>query len=148
MRFGRGKRREEGVIVDLTAMLDVAFNLILFLMVTTTFVKRTAANQGVAEAPGIQISLPRSSSQAILSQDKDISVWMAVDGSVYVDDEPVDTAGLRSRLRTAAESNPNTLVIIRADAGVSHGRVVEVMDQARGVGLTKLAIATDPGGAG
>jgi biopolymer transport protein ExbD len=144
VKFARGKRREEGVIVDLTAMLDVAFNLILFLVVTTTFARK-AATEGEAETPGIQVSLPRSSSQAVLQKDADINVWMAADGSVYVDDQPVDTAGLRSRLRTAAEANPNTLVIIRADTGVSHGRVVSVMDQARAVGLTKQAIATDPG---
>ncbi|MBA2320494.1 MAG: biopolymer transporter ExbD [Deltaproteobacteria bacterium] len=143
MKFGRGKRRDESVIVDLTAMLDVAFNLILFLMVTTTFAKRNQA-EGAQDSPGIQVSLPRSSSQAVLSQDQDINVWMAADGSVFVDDQPVDTAGLRSRLRAAAEANPNTLVIIRADTGVSHGRVVAVMDQARNVGLTKQAIATDP----
>jgi biopolymer transport protein ExbD len=147
VRFGNRRRREEAHVVDLTAMLDVAFNLVLFFMVTTTVNKRNAA-QGAEAAPGIQISLPRSSSQAVLTQDKDINVWMALDGSVFVDDVPVDTAELKKRLRAAAEANPNTLVIIRADTGVSHGRVVSVMDQARAVGLTRQAIATDPGTGG
>ncbi len=145
MRFGQRRRREESSVVDLTAMLDVAFNLVLFFMVTTTFNKRNEA-QGAEAAPGIQVSLPRSSSQSILTQDKDINVWMALDGSVFVNDEPVDKDGLRKKLRAAAEQNPNTLVIIRADTGVSHGRVVGVMDEARLVGLTRQAIATDPGG--
>lgn len=142
MKFS--SRRRDDPVIDLTAMLDVAFNLILFFMVTTTFIKREAA-LGAEESPGIQVDLPRSSAQAVLSEKTDVNVYMTAEGGVFVDDAPVDQASLKSRLRTAAEGNPNTMVIIKADRGVSHGRVVSVMDQARSVGLTRLAIATDPG---
>lgn len=142
MKFAR--RRRDDPVIDLTPMLDVAFNLVLFFMVTTSFVRRSA-DEGAEESPGIQVDLPRSSAQAVLAEKTDINVFMTSDGAVYVDDVPVDQGDLKRRLRTAAEGNPNTMVIIKADRGVSHGRVVAVMDQARSVGLTRLAIATDPG---
>jgi biopolymer transport protein ExbD len=143
VKFSNRRRREDPP-VDLTAMLDVAFNLVLFFMVTTTFVQKRGAAEGAKEASGIQVDLPRSSAQAVLVEQKDVNVWMTLDGQVYVNDEAVDEAGLKKKLRSAAEANPNTMVVIKADRGVTHGRVVSVMDEARSVGLTKLAIATDP----
>jgi len=114
-------------------MIDIVFQLVLFFMVSTTFVT----------SPGIQVDLPRSSAQTVLSEDKDIQVWMTAEGAVFVDEQPVDSASLRRLFLDAARANPNTMVIIKADAGVSHGRVVTVMDQAKAVGLSRLAIATD-----
>jgi biopolymer transport protein ExbD len=133
MRFTVGRRPDP--VVDVTPMIDIVFQLVLFFMVSTTFVT----------SPGIQVDLPRSSSQTVLSDDKDVKVWITVDGAVYVDDDPVDMGQLRRKFLDAARGNPNTMVVIKADAGVSHGRVVAVMDQARAQGLTRLAIATDAG---
>lgn len=144
MKFSRGRRAEDST-VDLTAMLDVAFNLIMFFMVTTSF-QRHQADEGAQQAPGIQVDLPRSSAQAVVVEKSDLNISMTREGSVYVDDTAVDERGLKAKLRAAAEANPNTVVVIKADQGVSHGRVVAVMDAARAMGLTRLAIATDPGG--
>ena len=62
---------------------------------------------------------------------------------MYVDEEPVDFRGLKSALSEAARNNPSTLIVIKADKDVGHGRVVAVMDAARSRGLTQLAIATE-----
>jgi biopolymer transport protein ExbD len=121
----------------MTAMLDVTFNLLLFFVVTTTF-RQDEAQQ----SPGIQVDLPRSSAQAILADDKDLDVWMTADGALLVDDQPVDFAGLRAIFKDRAAKDPGTQVVIRADTGVSHGRVVAVMDNAKAFGLSRLAIAT------
>jgi biopolymer transport protein ExbD len=131
----RGRTRELPN-VDLTPMLDVTFNLVLFFVVTTSFVR-------AEENPGIQVDLPRSSAQAIINDDRDVNIWMTDEGAVYVDDEAVDLAELRRRLRARATADPDTLVVIKADEGVSHGRVVQVMDQAKTLGLSRLAIATE-----
>lgn len=133
MRFSVGRRPDP--IVDVSPMIDIVFQLVLFFMVSTTFVT----------SPGIQVDLPRSSAQTVLSDDKDLQVWVTSEGAVYLDQQPVDTATLRRRFLDAAKANPNTMVVIKADEGVSHGRVVAVMDQARAQGLTRLAIATDAG---
>ena len=133
----RAKARSEP-FVDMTAMLDVTFNLLLFFVVTTSFRKE----QETPQSPGIQVSLPRSSATAILADDKDIDVWMTADGAMYADDQPVDFAAMRAIFKDRAKSDPNTQVVIRADSGVSHGRVVAVMDNAKALGLSRLAIAT------
>lgn len=136
MNFRGRARGREIPNVDLTPMLDVTFNLVLFFVVTTSFVR-------AEENPGIQVDLPRSSAQAIISDDRDINIWMTDQGAVYVDEQPVDVAELRRRLRERAAADPDTLVVIKADEGVSHGRVVQVMDQAKTLGLSRLAIATE-----
>ncbi len=133
MRFAVPRRPDP--LVDVTPMIDVVFQLLLFFMVTTTFVSN----------PGIQVDLPRSSAQVVISDKKDINVWMTAEGSVYADDAPVTLDELVGLFERRAKADPNTMVVIKADQGVSHGRVVSVMDLARNQGLSKLAIATDVG---
>lgn len=131
MIFGRPRRPDP--VIDVSPMIDIVFQLVLFFMVSTTFIS----------APGIQVDLPRASADVVLSDKQDLDIWMTLDDEIYVDDEPVTLEELRSRLRRAAETDPNTLVILKADTGVVHGRVVTVMDMARGYGLLRLAIATE-----
>jgi biopolymer transport protein ExbD/biopolymer transport protein TolR len=119
-------------------MIDIVFQLVLFFMVSTTFVS----------TPGFQVDLPRSSAQVVISDKKDVNIWMTTDGAVYVDERPVTLQELRGLFGRSAERDPNTLVVIKADVGVTHGRVVGVMDIARDQGLTRLAIATDAGEGG
>ncbi|MCP4804658.1 MAG: biopolymer transporter ExbD [Proteobacteria bacterium] len=134
MNFSRTRRDETRV--DMTPLIDIIFQLVLFFMVSTTFIT----------APGIQVDLPRSSSQTILRDKEDVNIWMTTDGAVYVDEQPVQWADLDGILSNAATRDTSTLVVIKADQSVDHGRVVRVMDLARGKGLSRLAIATDPGG--
>ena len=136
MNFARARRAE--VVVDMTPLIDIIFQLVLFFMVSTTFVS----------SPGIEVDLPRSSSDTILRDKDDMNIWVTEDGAVYVDDHPVDWSGLRRALTAANQGNPNTLIIIKADQDVGHGRVVSVMDLARSMGLGRLAIATDVNVAG
>lgn len=131
MNFSRARRVEP--VVDVTPLIDIIFQLVLFFMVSTTFVT----------APGIEVDLPRSSADTILREQDDLSIWIAADGAVYVDDRPVDFAGLTAAMDKAASKNPGTLIMLKADRDVGHGRVVAVMDAARNRGLTQLAIATE-----
>lgn len=119
--------------MDVTPLIDIIFQLVLFFMVSTTFVT----------SPGIQVDLPRSSAQTIIREKQDVNVWMTAEGSLYLDREPMTWPALSDRLSQAAMNDPNTMVIIKADTDVDHGRVVAVMDLARGKGLTRLAIATE-----
>jgi biopolymer transport protein ExbD len=117
----------------MTPLIDIIFQLVLFFMVSTTFIS----------APGIEVDLPRSSADTVLRDQDDLSIWVAEDGAVYVDDRPVNFDGLKAALDVAAADNPNTLIMLKADRGVAHGRVVAIMDAARNRGLTRLAIATE-----
>ncbi len=131
MRFVTSRRPDP--TIDVTPMIDVVFQLVLFFMVSTNFI----------ETPGLQVDLPRSSPQTVLSDKQDLNIWMTLDDEIYVDDEAVSLEELTTRLRTRAEQAPETLVVIKADTGVSHGRVVTVMDRAKSLGLSRLAIATE-----
>lgn len=138
MKFSVGRRPDP--LLDVTPMIDIVFQLVLFFMVSTTFVN----------APGIQVDLPRSSEDTLITEQQDLHIWMTcgegegcVEGAVYVGDEAVTEGELDRRLRRTAEEDPSTLVVIKADQGVSHGRVVTVMDLARTKGLSRLAIATE-----
>jgi biopolymer transport protein ExbD len=133
VRFSVPRRADP--VIDVTPMIDVVFQLLLFFMVTTTFIS----------SPGIQVDLPRSSSEVVISDKKDINIWMTNEGAVYADDTPVTTAELLELFARRARTDPNTMVVIKADQGVSHGRVVGIMDIARNQGLSKLAIATEVG---
>ena len=133
MNFARTRREETRV--DVTPLIDIIFQLVLFFMVSTTFIA----------APGIQVDLPRSSAQTILRDQQDVNIWMTQDGAIYVDESPVTWDGLNQVLNQAAQADTSTMVVIKADTAVNHGRVVTVMDLARSKGLSRLAIATDPG---
>jgi biopolymer transport protein ExbD len=134
VRFARHKARGEATI-DFTAMLDVTFNLVLFFAVSTNFAQ-------TQQTTGFEVDLPRSSAEAVIQGDRDLDVWVGADGTVRVDEQPVDAEGLRTLLTARAKADPTTLVILKADEGVSHGRVVAVMDLAKSLGLQRLAIAT------
>ena len=68
MNFSRARRPEP--IVDVTPLIDIIFQLVLFFMVSTTFVS----------APGIEVDLPKSSSDTVLREQDELSIWIAVDG--------------------------------------------------------------------
>jgi len=133
LNFARQRRQEERV--DVTPLIDIIFQLVIFFMVSTTFVN----------APGIQVDLPRSSADTLIRDKEDINIWMTSGGAIFVERESVTWEQLQRMLTLSAGADPSTMVIIKADKDVDHGRVVGVMDLARSRGLTRLAIATDPG---
>ena len=86
MKFGVERRPDP--VIDLTPMIDIVFQLVLFFMVSTTFVN----------APGIQVELPRSNVQDVIVENRDITIWMNVDGQVMLNREYVELGTLRSEL--------------------------------------------------
>ncbi len=127
------KRRRAETRVDVTPLIDIIFQLVLFFMVSTTFVT----------TPGIQVDLPRSSSDTILRERNDLNVWMTDEGSVFLNDTALSWDALGAAFRAASKDDPQTLVILKADTNIDHGRVVGIMDLARREGLFNLAIATE-----
>ncbi len=130
----KGKWRED-IRVDVTPLVDVVFNLLLFFMVTTTFVI----------APAIKVTLPNSKAVDMKKSKKELRIVITKDRKIYYNQEQIDSFDeLTERLRRVAEENAEATVIIQADTDVNHGTVVKVMDSAKSVGLSKLAIATEP----
>lgn len=129
------KRREEPK-VDLTSMVDVVFLLLIFFMISTTFV----------ESPGLTIKLPESGAKRSDAEPKEVKVYLAADGEISLGDEAVTLPELRRRLDEFGARGAAMTFVLFADTESRHGQVVELMDAARAAGFGKLAIATDPKG--
>ncbi len=127
-------RRRPPLVLELTPLIDVVFLLLIFFMVSTTFVNEPA---------GLAIDLPRSENRDLIPEGTDVAIQLAADGRVFVDEQPVAGDELRARLTAAALEDPATMVVLRADAAIEYGRVVQVMDLARDLGLRNFAIATE-----
>jgi biopolymer transport protein ExbD len=133
MQFSRGRTRTRNVILNVTPLIDVLLVLIIFFLMATTFVL----------APGIKVDLPQASA-VHQAQENDALVVITQDGTVYYQDQPVDLQALQATLSQARQQQPELRLVIRADKGVAHGRVVEVMDTAKVAGVDRLAISTAP----
>ncbi len=128
------QRRRPELHIDVINMVDVFLTLLIFFMLSTTFIM----------SPGIKVTLPKSSVDAIPSEENNVRIWIPITGSLYVNKKPVDDAELRAQLARIYRENSQALVVIEADEAVTHGKVVEVMDMVRNAGLTRVAIATQP----
>jgi biopolymer transport protein ExbD len=132
MKFKPVKRSKSGGGgLDLTPIVDVVFNLLIFFAVTLSF----AATSG-----GINVKLPTASS-ADPVETEEITVNLTEDGKLFYNDTSVDIEGLAAKLKEV--KNKESVIIIRADNTVPHGKVVQVMDTVKSEGLSKIAIAVD-----
>jgi biopolymer transport protein ExbD len=134
-----GEGESDGAIfadINITPLTDIFLVLLIIFMVTTTAITEAGADKG-----GFKVTLPKGGKgEAVAAQN--VSIAILSDGRVVVGGKVVEEEELRSMLTASAEKNPETLVLVQADEGVAHGRVVAVMDLARRLGLQRLAIAT------
>jgi biopolymer transport protein ExbD len=139
MQFRKTKRVDPRM--DITSLIDVVLLLVVFFMLTTTFIG----------APAIKVNLPTSSAKEVSKEQREVKVTITKDGKLYVDPaisgsgDPISLKELGKVLDKVARENPDAVVIIRADENTTHGNVVAVMEAAKNSGLNKLAIATKPG---
>jgi len=130
---------EEAVFseINITPLTDIFLVLLIIFMVTSSVI----VNQGAGAAKaGLKVNLPKGSAADVMPASTDLSVAVLQDGRVVLSGNVVTTEELKKALDEARAKNPNTLVVIQADEGVPHGRVVEVMETAKGAGLGQLAI--------
>jgi biopolymer transport protein ExbD len=123
--------------INITPLTDIFLVLLIIFMVTTTAIAEAGGQNG-----GLKVTLPRGGKAGEAQEVHDLAVAILADGRVVIGGRVVDQAVLKDVLAKAHDQNPDTLVLVQADEGVIHGRVVEVMDLARRQGLSRLAIAT------
>lgn len=141
MEFRPSHRRRGGldlsplraVSMSITPLVDTMLNLLIFVLLLGAFVVQ----------PAIRVRLPEAASKDEASQ-QEVVVVLTRDDHVYLNDDPVQTAQLGPRLQERLQNRRESVVIIRADKEVMHGRVVEVMDIAKNAGAARLVIATEP----
>jgi biopolymer transport protein ExbD len=128
------KRNLKKARIEIIPMIDTIFFLLVFFMISSL---------SMSYYKGMRVNLPKAASgQPPPAQSAAVTVTR--EGQLFLDKEPMDMKSLADRLREQFARNPELLVVINADDGVEHGKVVEVMDAARNAGVAKLAIAVKP----
>ncbi|MGH0035066.1 MAG: ExbD/TolR family protein [Myxococcota bacterium] len=132
MRRRRRERREDESEVNMTPMLDVVFIMLIFFIVTASFVKES----------GIDVDRP----QAVTASKKErgnIMVAITETGQIWIDKRPIDVRAVRANIERLHAENPQGSVVIQADENSRNGLLVRVMDAARQAGVTEVAIAAE-----
>jgi len=130
MRFGRS-RRTRRVAINITSLIDVLFLLLIFLMVSSTFL----------EQPGIQLDLPQADT-ATPTEQKDYTIFVDGRGRVFLNQEEVPLDRLEEKLRGALAEMKDGAVQLNADRSSQYGVVVKVMDTVKKSGVRRLIVAT------
>ena len=124
--------------INISPLIDMVFILLIFFMVSTTFVK------------DMKLDLDRpAAASAVTASTKAVRLYIDANGDTYLDGEPVLVWVIQSRLRDQLKTMTAKAVLGITDDGVPAGRLVEVVDQARLAGATDVGVATvEEAGAG
>lgn len=116
--------------INMSPLIDLVFLLLIFFMVTTSFVRET----------GIDVQRPTAST-ATLTENGNILVGISKDGTLHFDGKKIDLRSLRSHITRALAENPEGSVVIVADKVSYTGLVIQVMDQCRLAGAKRVSLA-------
>lgn len=133
MRRRSRRMQEEETGVDLTPMLDVVFIMLIFFIVTTSFVRES----------GVEIERPESS-DATPRADAQVLVAITPEGAVWVDGQAVDSDRVGQRVSEALSGSEGS-VVIQADRASQTGLLIETMDRIRQAGIENVAVAAAQG---
>lgn len=122
---------EEGEI-DITPMLDVVFIMLIFFIVTASFVKET----------GIEVNRPDAST-SVSKPRANILIAVNDKGEIWIDKRKVEESQVRANIERLHAENPQGGVVIQADVESKTRYVVAVMDAARAAGVYDVSLATE-----
>ena len=128
-RRHRGDEEDE---VNLTPMLDVVFIMLIFFIVTASFVKEA----------GIDVTRPPAAT-AERKERGNILVAITENDQIWIDRRQVDPRALRANIERLHAENPGGSVVIQADKGSKNGLLVQVMDAARLAGVSSVSLAAE-----
>lgn len=117
--------------INIIPLVDVVLVLLVVFMVTAPMLHR-----------GIDLSLPRSQSNTITPEER-LVITIEPDERVYLGNDRVTLIHLRKRLHQAQALNAGVSVYLRADRRVPYGRIVQIMDEVKRVGIERLGMITD-----
>jgi biopolymer transport protein ExbD len=111
-------REAESAEIDITPMMDIVFIMLIFFIVTTSFVKEA----------GIDVNKPEAA-QAQSKPSATIFIAIRANGEVWMDKRPVDVERVSANIERLRAESPTDTIIVQADKDAKHGVVMEVMDQ-------------------
>jgi len=130
--MSRFSRAEEESDINLTPMLDVVFIMLIFFIVTATFIKQA----------GIEVIRP----EALTAEQKPtVSVLVAISekGEIWIDKKRVEPSAVRAHIERLHAENPKGGLVVQADRGSKNERLMTVLSAARAAGLSEVAISTE-----
>lgn len=130
MRTRFRKRDDEEAGIDMTPMLDIVFIMLIFFIVTTSFVKES----------GIEVNKPIAST-ATKKDKANIIVGISSAGDVWIDKRRVDIRSVRANIEKLRAENPEGSVVIQSDQASNTGTLMKVMDQIKMAGVQSISIS-------
>lgn len=118
--------------VNVTPLLDIVFIMLIFFIVTSTFVRE----------PGIEVERP----EAVTASDRKfakIIVAISADDAIWINKEEVELAEVRIRVEELIRQNPRSTAVVQADRGAKSRYLVEVVNQIRATGISDVAVSTE-----
>ncbi|MDB1125711.1 ExbD/TolR family protein [Vibrio algarum] len=132
MRLGNRSKGQDEAQVDMTSMLDIVFIMLIFFIVTSSFVKES----------GIEVNRPEASN-SVSKKEAGIFIAITANNEIYIDKRIVDKERVQANLEQLLTEQPNASVVIQADEFAFNGTVILVMDSAKGAGVANIALATE-----
>jgi len=129
-KFRESKQDGDGPGIDMSPMLDCVFILLIFFIVTTTFV----------EEPGIEVEKPRVASAKMLEKTS-ILIALTPEGDVVYGGREIGVNGVQTLVRRMLAQEP-VPVIIQADTNAPAGMLIRIVDEAKAGGAQKVSIAS------
>ncbi len=131
MRRFTQKHHKEDTEINLTPMLDVVFIMLIFFIVTTSFIKET----------GIEVNRPSAKSTQSKAQ-ANILIAIKNNDEIWIDKRMVDIRSVRANIERLKATNTQNSVVIQSDQASKTGTLVKVMDQIRLAGIFAISIST------
>ena len=132
MHYTRRHAHTEEAEINITPMLDIVFIMLIFFIVTTSFVRETGA-----------VIVKPVAGQAMSLRNGTILIGVRSNDDIWMGKRRVDLRDVRSMVETARAENPKGSVVVVADKDSTIGAVTRVMDQVKLAGVTGVAIAAD-----
>ncbi len=124
------RRNRSMVDINMAPMIDMVFLLLIFFLVTTSFVKET----------GIEVSRPTAAT-ATTKEKATILIGIDANNRVYLDHREVDVRAVRANIERALAENPEGSVVVVADKASATGTAIQVMDGCRMAGAQNVSLA-------
>ena len=125
------KRAAEEAEINITPMLDIVFIMLIFFIVTTSFVKEL----------GVDLDRPSNAPVTEEKRSEVIPVRIEANGQIFVEERLVNVGAVRANIVTGLAAKPNATVVVIADRNADSGYIVTVVDQARVAGAGKVSLA-------
>ena len=124
---------EEDTAIDLTPMLDVVFIMLIFFIVTSSFVKES----------GVEVNRP-SAKTAVQVKSGNILVGIKESGEIWIDKRLVDLRSVRANVARLHAQMPKSSVIVQSDSEAKSGLLIQVIDQIKQAGIVNVSVAAKP----